>query len=169
MATTDRVAALVAPLAAERGLDLYDVEQHQASLRVLVNRVGGVDIDALAELSRAVSRALDEDDPIAGKYTLEVSSPGLERALRRPDHFVGAVGDQITVKTVPGSDGERRVTGTLVAADDEGITVRPPEGQEGDERRLTYDEVMTARTLFDWGTQSKPTTSKPTTTKKKAS
>jgi ribosome maturation factor RimP len=164
MATTDRVAALVAPMAAERGLDLYDVEQHQTSLRILVSREGGVDIDALAELSRAVSRALDEDDPVAGKYTLEVSSPGLERNLRRPDHFVGAVGDQITLKTVPGTEGDRRVTGTLVNADDEGITVRPADGLDGDERRLTYDQVMSARTLFDWGT-----TTKPTTTKKKAS
>ena len=164
MATTDRVAALVAPLAAERGLDLYDVEQHQSSLRILVSREGGVDIDALAELSRAVSRALDEDDPVAGKYTLEVSSPGLERTLRRPDHFVGAVGDQVTLKTVPGTEGDRRVTGTLTAADDEGITVRPADGLDGDERRLTYDQVMSARTLFDWGT-----TTKPTTTKKKAS
>src|SRR5690349_2497292 len=114
MATTDRVAALVAPLAAERGLDLYDVEQHQASLRVLVSGPDGVDIDTLAELSRAVSRLLDEDDPVAGKYTLEVSSPGLERTLRRPDHFTGAVGEQITLKTVPGTEGDRRVTGTLV-------------------------------------------------------
>jgi ribosome maturation factor RimP len=164
VATTDRVAALVAPLASERGLQLYDVEQHQASLRVLVNGPEGVDLDALAELSRAVSRALDEDDPIAGRYTLEVSSPGLERALRRPDHFVGAVGEQVSVKTVPGTDGDRRVTGTLASADDEGITVRPDEGPEGEDRRLTYDEVLSARTLFDWGT-----TTTPTTTKKKAS
>ena len=113
MATTDRVAAIVAPLADERGLDLYDVEQHQASVRVLVDREGGVDIDTLAELSRAVSRALDEVDPVAGKYTLEVSSPGLERPLRRPDHFAGAVGEQVSVKTVPGTEGDRRVTGAL--------------------------------------------------------
>jgi len=160
VATTDRVAAIVAPLADERGLDLYDVEQHQASVRVLVNREGGVDIDTLAELSRAVSRALDEVDPVAGKYTLEVSSPGLERPLRRPDHFAGAVGEQISVKTVPGTEGDRRVTGTLVAADDDGITVRPAEGQEEGERRLGYDQVLTARTLFDWGTTDKPTTKK---------
>jgi len=162
VATTDRVAAIVAPLADERGLDLYDVEQHQASVRVLVNREGGVDIDTLAELSRAVSRKLDEVDPVAGKYTLEVSSPGLERPLRRPDHFAGAVGEQISVKTVPGTEGDRRVTGALVAADDDGITIRPEGGQDGDERRLGYDQVLTARTLFDWGTQSKPTTTKPT-------
>jgi ribosome maturation factor RimP len=164
MATTDRVAAIVAPLADERGLDLYDVEQHQAGLRVLVNRQGGIDIDTLAELSRAVSRALDEADPVAGRYTLEVSSPGLERPLRRPDHFAGAVGEKVNVKTVPGTEGERRVTGTLLTADDEGITIGPEAGQEGEDRRLTYDEVMGARTLFDWGTTTKPTTKKKTTT-----
>jgi ribosome maturation factor RimP len=161
MATTDRVAALVAPLAEERGLALYDVEQHQASLRVLVDRPGGIDIDTIAELSRAVSRALDEADPVAGKYTLEVSSPGLERPLRRPDHFAGAIGEQVSVKTVPGTEGDRRVTGELLAADDDGITV--------DDRRLTYGEILSARTLFDWGTQGPPTRTKPTTTKKKAS
>jgi ribosome maturation factor RimP len=166
MATTDRVAAIVAPLADERGIQLYDVEQHQASLRVLVSREGGIDIADIAELSRAVSRALDEADPVAGKYTLEVSSPGLERPLRRPDHFAGAVGDRITVKTVPGTEGDRRVTGTLLAADDDGITVRPDDAAEGDERRLGLDQILTARTLFDWGTQGKPTTTKPTTKKK---
>ncbi len=164
MATTDRVAAIVAPLADERGLDLYDVEQHQASLRILVSRQGGIDIDTLAELSRAVSRALDETDPVAGKYTLEVSSPGLERPLRRPDHFAGAVGDRVTVKTVPGVEGDRRVTGTLLDADDEGITIRPDDGQDGEDRRLAYDQVMGARTLFEWATTTKPTTKKKTRT-----
>jgi ribosome maturation factor RimP len=157
MATTDQVAAIVAPLADERGLALYDVEQHQTALRVLVDRDGGIDIDTLAELSRAVSRALDEADPVAGRYTLEVSSPGLERPLRRPDHFRGAVGDRVTVKTVPGTEGERRVTGVLQAADKDGITVHPDQGED---RRLAYAEVAQARTLFDWGTTTKPTTKK---------
>jgi ribosome maturation factor RimP len=157
MATTDQVAAIVAPLADERGLALYDVEQHQTALRVLVDRDGGIDIDTLAELSRAVSRALDEADPVAGRYTLEVSSPGLERPLRRPDHFRGAVGDRVTVKTVPGTEGERRVTGVLQAADEDGITVHPDQGED---RRLAYAEVAQARTLFDWGTTTKPTTKK---------
>lgn len=162
MAITDRVRAIVLPLAEERGLDVYDVEQHQASVRILVSREGGIDIDALTELSRSVSRALDETDPVPGKYTLEVSSPGLERPLRRPDHFQGAVTDRITVKTVPGAEGDRRVTGVLVSADDDGITVRPDEGLDTDDRRIPYDEIATARTLFDWGTTTKPTTKKKT-------
>ncbi|HEY5887544.1 MAG TPA: hypothetical protein VIT24_07465, partial [Acidimicrobiales bacterium] len=72
MATADRVRAIVVPLAEERGLDLYDVEQHQATLRVLVSKDGGIDIGALTELSRSISRALDDADPVSGKYTLEV-------------------------------------------------------------------------------------------------
>lgn len=124
MATVDRVRAIVVPLADERGLDLYDVEQQPTSLRVLVSREGGIDIDTLAELSRAVSRALDETDPVAGRYTLEVSSPGLERPLRRPEHYAGAIGGRIAIKTVPGTDGDRRVSGVLLAADDDGIA--PP-------------------------------------------
>jgi ribosome maturation factor RimP len=157
MATTDRVAAIVAPLADERGLALYDVEQHQTALRVLVDREGGIDIDTLTELSRAVSRALDEVDPVAGKYTLEVSSPGLERPLRRPDHFLGAIGDHVTIKTVPGTEGDRRITGVLTDADDDGITVHPDQGED---RRLAYAEIAGARTRFDWGTTTKPTTKK---------
>ena len=163
MAITDRVRAVVLPLAEERGLDVYDVEQHQASVRILVSREGGIDINALTELSRSVSRALDETDPVPGKYTLEVSSPGLERPLRRPDHFRGAVNDRVTVKTVPGAEGDRRVTGVLVAADEDGITVRPDEGLDTDDRRIAYDEIAAARTLFDWGTTTKPTTKKKKT------
>ena len=163
MAITDRVRAVVLPLAEERGLDVYDVEQHQASVRILVSREGGIDINALTELSRSVSRALDETDPVPGKYTLEVSSPGLERPLRRPDHFRGAVNDRVTVKTVPGAEGDRRVTGVLGAADEAGVTVRADEGLDIDDRRIAYDEIAAARTLFDWGTTTKPTTKKKKT------
>lgn len=162
MAITDRVRAIVLPLADERGLELYDVEQHQSSVRILVSRDGGIDIDALTELSRSVSRVLDETDPVPGKYTLEVSSPGLERPLRRPDHFAGAVNDRITVKTAPGSEGDRRVTGVLVAADQDGITLRPDDGPDTEDRRIPYDEIAAARTLFDWGPTTKPTTKKKT-------
>ncbi len=167
MTTVDRVRAAVQPLADERGLELYDVETHQGGVRVLVDREGGIDIDALAELTRAVNRVLDEIDPSAGRYTLEVSSPGLERPLRRPEHFAGAVGSKVTVKTVPGTEGDRRVAGDLVAADADGVTIHP---EDGEDRRLGYDEIAAARTVFDWGTTTKPITKhKKPTTKKRAS
>ena len=87
-------------------------------LLVTVDRDGGVDLEALTEANRAVSVVLDELDPIPGRYTLEVSSPGVERTLRTPAHFVKAVGEQVTVKTRPQVPGERRLRGVLAAADE---------------------------------------------------
>ena len=152
----ERVREIVAPLLAARGLEVYDVEHAGAALRIVVNREGGVDLDALADATRTVSRALDEHDPLPESYTLEVSSPGLERPLRTPAHFQRAVGTAVKVKTFPEVEGDRRVEGVLTAADGDGITVG--------ERRLRYDEIERARTVFEWGPTPKPTSSK----KKKA-
>ena len=104
----ERVADAVAPLVADLGLVLHDVEHAGTSIRVFVDRDGGVDLAALTAATRAVSHKLDELDPIGGHYTLEVSSPGLERPLRTPAHFSRAIGSEVSVKTVAGTDGERR-------------------------------------------------------------
>ena len=109
MSTTDQVRAAVTPVLEESGLELYDVELGGAVVRVLVDRPGGVDLDTLDAATRAVSRALDVADPMPGRYTLEVSSPGLERRLRTPRHFQAAVGSRVKVKTVAGTEGDRRV------------------------------------------------------------
>jgi ribosome maturation factor RimP len=159
MTVAERVRDLVQPLLADRDLDLYDVELAGPVLRVVVDRPEGLDLDALSDATRAVSRALDEADPIPGHYTLEVTSPGLERALRTPQHFARAVGETIRVRTVPGAAGdERRVVGVLSAADDDGITVRTGTDDAGApvERGLTYAEVERARTVFEWGPGDKP-------------
>ena len=90
------------------------------TLRVTVDRQGGVDLEAIASATRMISRELDHADPLPGRYTLEVSSPGLERPLRTPEHFQRAVGDTLAVRTQPDVDGDRRVQGVLAAADDDG-------------------------------------------------
>lgn len=148
-----RVRDLVAPLVAALDLELYDVEHGGGVLRVVVDRPGGVDLEALGEVTRLVSVTLDDADPLPGRYTLEVSSPGLERRLRTPEHFLAAVGEDVAVKTAPDVEGDRRCDGTLVAADADGITIRT---DAGDERRLAYDQVRTARTRFEWGPAPKP-------------
>ncbi|MDP9418550.1 MAG: ribosome maturation factor RimP [Actinomycetota bacterium] len=141
------VEGLVAPLLHARGLDLYDVELAGAVLRVLVEGPRGVDLAVLGEVSGEISSALDRADPIPGRYTLEVSSPGLERPLRRPSHFAAAVGTRVRLKTRAGAPGERRVEGEVAAADDEGVTV-----DVGSERcRLAYDQIERAQVVFDWG------------------
>jgi ribosome maturation factor RimP len=156
----ERVREVVEPLLAKQSLTVYDVEHTGSALRITVDAPGGVDLEAIARATRLISVALDEHDPIPSKYTLEVSSPGLERPLRTPAQYAGAVGTTISVKTNARVDGERRIKGTLVAADADGITV-------GD-HTLRYDDIEKARTVFEWGPAPKPGQTKPAADKKKA-
>jgi ribosome maturation factor RimP len=151
-----RVRELIEPVLAAGGFELVDVQFARGALQIFVDRPGGIDLDAVAAVSTTVSQLLDEADPIPGTYTLEVSSPGLERPLRRPEHFRRFVGTTVAVKTLPEVEGERRIQGALEAADDEGIVVAG--------RRLRYDEVERARTVFEWGPAPKPG-SRPAKTK----
>ena len=93
--TVDRLRSIVTPIVADLGLDLYDIEQRGGTLRVTVDTQPGsergTDLDELALVTRSVSRELDHVDPIPGRYTLEVTSPGVERALRTPERFARAV------------------------------------------------------------------------------
>ncbi|MGD0746823.1 MAG: ribosome maturation factor RimP [Acidimicrobiales bacterium] len=153
--TTDLAGAL-SPLLEARGLDLVDVEVHGAQLTVFVDRTGGVGLDELGEATRDVSAALDELDPIPGRYTLSVSSPGLERRLRTPAHFARAVGEKVTVRVDAGTADVRRITGTLASADEAGCTVTGPDVPDG-ELRIAYDQIERARTVFEWGPESRKT------------
>jgi ribosome maturation factor RimP len=153
----DTVEQLVAPLLERRDARLYDVEQAGATLRVLVDRPGGVDLDLLAEVTRELSSALDDVEPVPGRYTLEVSSPGLERPLRRPEHFSAALGVKVRIKTRTEVEGDRRIEGVLMTADDDGIAVETDTGL----RHLGHDEISSARTVFDWGSSGpRPTPSR---------
>jgi ribosome maturation factor RimP len=156
--TTDLAGAL-SPLLEARGLDLVDVELQGKQLTVFVDREDGVNLDELGEATKDVSAALDEIDPIPGRYTLSVSSPGLERRLRTPAHFARAAGEKITVRINGGTTEVRRLTGTLEDADDSGFTLRGPEVPDG-EIRLAYDDSERARTVFEWGPQPKSSPSK---------
>jgi ribosome maturation factor RimP len=154
MADVETIAAAVEPVVAALGLVLYDVEAtgsgRARTVRVTVDRDGGVDLDAVAAASQALSPVLDADPAVQracpGPYTLEVTSPGLERRLRTPAHFRRAVGSTVSVKT-QGVDAGLRRRGVLVAADDDGIDVEFDTGRE----RLGYDAVGQARTVFEWG------------------
>jgi ribosome maturation factor RimP len=152
MGTSERIAALVEPILHDRGHELYDVELTGATVRVLVDRDGGVALDDLETLSREISGALDDADPMPDRFYLEVSSPGLERPLRQPRHFRSAVGTKVKIKTTPSTEGDRRVDGVLTDVDDDGFTVLTDTGA----RRLAYDEVEKARTVFEWGGAPKP-------------
>jgi ribosome maturation factor RimP len=146
---TDLAGAL-SPVVEARGLELVDVELHGAQLTVFVDREGGVGLDDLGEATKDVSAALDRIDPLPGRYTLAVSSPGLERRLRTPAHFARAVGETVTVRVDAGTADVRRLTGTLAAADETGCTLTGSE-VPGGEARINYDQIERARTVFEWG------------------
>ncbi len=153
MAIIDRVSDLVGPVLEDVGLEMYDIEHNGGKLRITVDCPGGVTLDRLEEATRAIGHVLDEHDPMPGAYTLEVSSPGLERRLRTAAHFAGAVGARITMKLGPHVDGDRRVQGELVACDASSATVR---GDDGALRQVALDDITRANTVFVWETAPKP-------------
>jgi ribosome maturation factor RimP len=104
-------------------------------------------------VTRAVSAALDEAVIVPSAYTLEVSSPGLERALRTPEHFAGAVGREVRIKLRPGVEGDRRAAGVLTASDDHTVTVADSAGEA---RVLRLDDITRANVHVDWSPPPKP-------------
>ena len=149
------LAGTLAPVLEARGLDLVDVEVHGAQLTVFADREGGVGLDELAEATRDVSATLDEIDAMPGRYTLSVSSPGLERRLRTPAHFARAMGERVTVRADAGTAEVRRITGTLESADESGFTLGGPDLPDGGVR-FGYEQVERARTVFEWGPAGRP-------------
>ena len=146
----DRVRAVITPALQASGVELFDVELAGGVLRVTVDKPGGVDLDLISDTSKQVSAELDraDDDLVPGRYVLEVSSPGIERPLRRPEHFRKAIGSTVALKTSAGTDGDRRVEGVLEAADDAAVTVAG--------RTIAYADIERARTRFVWPEPRQP-------------
>jgi ribosome maturation factor RimP len=138
-------------LAAE-GLRLDDVEWSGRVLRVLVDADGGVDIGRISDATSGISRLMDGQSDVDGPYTLEVSSPGLERRLRRPGQFRASIGREVVVTSRLESGDTTTVRGTLDAADDNTCVVA------GDERVVTIplSEIVSAKTVFRWERGAKP-------------
>jgi ribosome maturation factor RimP len=142
--------ALVRPVIEGEGLDLVDVtfgrESGRRILRITVDRDGGVDLETISTLSGKVSRRLDLEGFEPGPYALEVTTPGIERPLRRPQDFRRAVGQRVRVRTDEGV-----LEGELRAAEDDEILIAADEG----ELRVTLDEVAAAKTVVDWDAELK--------------
>ncbi|NBV74295.1 MAG: ribosome maturation factor RimP [Actinobacteria bacterium] len=158
----DRLRDIVTPIVDDLGLDLYDLEQRGGTFRVTVDtRPGserGIDLDELALVTRSISRELDHVDPIPGRYTLEVTSPGVERTLRTPEHFAREIGKTVSVRLRDPDAAERRLNGLLVGADGDTATIRVGIGDDGspDDRVVRLDGIDRARTVFEWGPSPKP-------------
>jgi ribosome maturation factor RimP len=141
---------MVGPVIEAAGLELVEVTFRREAggkvLRVTVDREEGPDLEAIADASERVSRRLDLEGFDPGPYRLEVSSPGLERPLRRPEDFAKRFGEAVKVRTADPVDGVSVFTGTVVAAEDDGVTIATESG----ERTFAYGDIASARNVVDW-------------------
>jgi len=142
------------PYVSAEGIELDDVEVLGGGhiVRIVLDAEQPVGVDRIAELSRGISRLIDQDDPFKGAYTLEVSSPGLERKLTRPRHYAKSIGSLAKVKTFHEVGGSKRHEGTIAAASETGFTVNVGDS----ERNIEYDDVSSARTVFVWEKSARP-------------
>ena len=157
----ERVRSVVEPHLSAQGFEVVDIERQGRVLRVTVDLLvgsGGIDMDGVTEATRLVNEVLDREDLMGAQSSLEVSSPGVERPLRTPEHFKRFVGTEVAVKVRPGTEGDRRLAGILETADDEGVVVAG--------RHLAYADIERARTVFVWPSTQKKTPSKKTGAKK---
>jgi ribosome maturation factor RimP len=128
------------------GVSLYDIvnlkEYDNNIYRVYITSSEGISLDKCAEVSRQISPLLDVHEPLSGKYNLEVSSPGIERKLKRPAHFKASINENIRIK-----DFEKNILeGKLLRADDNEIVLQTEHGEE----IISYDEISLASTYYEW-------------------
>lgn len=125
--TVSRVAEIVSPFAKELGLELWDVrfvkEGTDWYLRIFIDKDGGISIDDCVDLTHAITKPLDEADPISQSYTLEVSSPGVERELVNDSHFEKYVGSNVMVRLIRPIDKVRDFKGVLKSYDNGEVTI----------------------------------------------
>jgi ribosome maturation factor RimP len=171
----DKIRAIAEPLAAAEGLELVDVELAGAgghtTLRLFIDRVAGavpsaaevsavaqglprtgVTLDDCANISHAVSAALDVEDPIAGRYELEVSSPGLDRPLRTKEHFERFLGSKVRVKTygpLPDAGDRKTFVGKLLAYEDGKVVV----DVDGTVFKVPHDQIAKANIEYEFDTE----------------
>jgi len=161
MAAEDRIHAVVDPIVDELELELVDLTYGGGRLKIVIDYPDGLDTQRLTKATRMISHELDMQEPVNGSYTLEVSSPGVERPLRTPAHFARSVGEQVALKLKPNDEKLRRVKGELLASDDESVTVATDDG----EITVSLEQIAKANTVFDWGPAPKPGSSKKNTGK----
>ncbi len=128
------------------GAELYDIvttkENARNIYRIYVTTQNGINLDKCAEISRMISPILDLDEPMNGNYALEVSSPGIERKLKKPQHYKASIGEKIRVKDF----NKDILCGKLIFADENEIKVETEHGEE----IITYNEISSVSTYYEW-------------------
>ncbi|RMF94969.1 MAG: ribosome maturation factor RimP [Gammaproteobacteria bacterium] len=150
MQRSEQLRALLEPAVERLGYELADLELRLGGrhglLRLTIDCPAGVGLDDCERVSHAVSALLDVDDPIPGQYNLEVSSPGLDRRLAKPEHFDRFAGSELRLRLRALRDGRRRLRGRLLRREADEICVLV----DGSEWRLPLSEIEEARLVPDW-------------------
>lgn len=147
----ERVEALVTPHITEMGYCVWDVEYVKEGaewyLRITLDSDKGIDIDDCEKVSRAINPIIDEADPIEDFYYLEVSSPGLERVLRKEEHFAASIGSEIEIRLfAPDENKKKSYTGKLAAFEDDTVTI----DIGGETQRIPMNKISKVQTIFDF-------------------
>jgi ribosome maturation factor RimP len=151
-ATIRRVWELTVPLAQGEGMEIVDIEFRPEGtrggrvLRLYMDKEGGPSVDDLSRVSRRLSDLLDSEDAIAGAYTLEVSSPGINRPLKRPEHFARFVGKRIRVRTRDMIEGRRSFVGILGQVLGDSVILT----QEGKQYQIPFSMIDKSNYEHDW-------------------
>jgi ribosome maturation factor RimP len=151
-ATIGRIWELAAPLAANEGLEIVDIELRREGsrggriLRLYLDKQGGPNMDDLSRVSRGLSELLDLHDVVEGNYTLEVSSPGINRPLKRPEHFAKFVGKKVRVRTRDLIQGRRSFLGQLLEVAADRISIH----QDGTKWEIPFSMIERSNYEHDW-------------------
>lgn len=141
----DELFSLLEPTVVTLGYELVEIEFAPAGggglLRLYIDAAPGITLDDCERVSRQVSAVLEAEDPIPGRYTLEVSSPGLDRVLRTREHFRRFLGSRIKVQLATPLDGRRRFTGRLLEVLDDGVVL----DVDGARTLLGFGQIQKAR------------------------
>ncbi len=147
----ERVRELLFDTVIEAECYLWDVEYVKEGaewiLRIVIDSNEGVTLDDCERVSRAIDPVLDEADPIESSYRLEVTSPGVERPLTRPDHFEACVGEQIEVRLFAPRNGEKSLRGILAETEEKSFKLELPSGEIIEFQKSDTAKVMT---VFEW-------------------
>ena len=142
--TVPHIEELLAPGADALGYEIVAVEMSGGDtsiLRIYIDAENGINVEDCAKASRQFSAILDVEDPISSKYTLEVSSPGMDRPLAKPVHFKAVVGQDVKIKMMSLVNGRRRFSGLLVEANEDFAVVEV----DGEQSELPYNDMDRAR------------------------
>lgn len=128
-----KLTMMLEPAVQATGLELLGLELVRAGrntiLRLYIDHEDGITVEHCADVSRQVSAVLDVEDPIAGEYNLEVSSPGMDRPLFKADHYAAALGQKVNLQTVLPVNGRRKFTGDLLALEGDTLTLKVDGGE----------------------------------------